>query len=64
MNLSTKDAIYAAGLGAVVGAAYTIGRAAWWGTGTLNDITTPELLMNACVGAIAGMLAFALRRSL
>lgn len=61
MNLSNQEAIYAGLLGAFVGVVYTVGRTAWWGTGTLADVAPLELMAAACVGAVAGIAAFLLR---
>lgn len=64
MNLTNQDAIFAGTLGAVIGIVYTVGNTAWWGDGTLADVVLLEVLAAACIGAVAGILAFLLRQKL
>ena len=64
MNLTNQDAIFAGTLGAVIGIVYTVGNTAWWGDGTLADVVLLEILAAACIGAVAGILAFVLRQKL
>lgn len=64
MNLTNQDTIFAGTLGAVIGIVYTVGSTAWWGDGTLADVVLLEVLAAACIGAVAGMLAFVLRQKL
>ncbi len=58
-----KENLYAAGLGALIGLSYTIGKATW-GDGALADVTMIEVLASAIIGAVAGILAFTLRQRL
>jgi hypothetical protein len=64
MNMTSQEAIYAGSLGAILGVLYTIGKTAWWGDGTIGDVALFELLASACVGAVAGILAFVIRRKM
>jgi hypothetical protein len=63
MNLTNQDAIFAGTLGAVIGVVYTIGHTTW-GDGTLADVVLLEVLAAACIGAVAGILAFVMRQKL
>lgn len=63
MNLSNSEAIYAGTLGAVIGIVYTIGHTTW-GDATLADVVLTDVVAAACIGAVAGILAFLLRRNL
>lgn len=60
MSLPPQEAIFASVLGALVGAGYAIGKVIWDG-GTMADVTLIGTLAAASVGAIAGLLAFAIR---
>ncbi len=62
METFTKEMAYAAALGALVGLVFTIGQTAWWGPGGYGDLTLPGLLSAAAIGAVAGILAFEIRR--
>lgn len=64
MNMSNQDAIFAGTLGAAIGIVYTVGNTAWWGEGSLADVVLLELMAAACIGAVAGILAFVLRQKL
>jgi hypothetical protein len=62
MNLSNQEAIYAGTLGAVIGIVYTV-TTTTWGDATLADVVLTDVLAAACIGAVAGILAFAVRRN-
>lgn len=64
MNFTNQDALFAGTLGAVIGIVYTVGNTAWWGDGTVADVVLLEVLAAACIGAVAGILAFVLRQKL
>ena len=64
MNLTNQDAMFAGMLGAAIGIVYTVGNTAWWGEGTLADVVLLEVLASACIGAVAGILAFVMRQKL
>ena len=64
MNLTNQESIFAGTLGAIVGIAYTVGKTAWWGDGTLTDVVLLEVLAAASIGAAAGILAFVMRQKL
>ncbi len=64
MNLSNQDAIFAGTAGAVIGIVYTVGKTAWWGEGSLADVVILEVLAAACIGAVAGILAFVTRQKM
>jgi hypothetical protein len=61
MDLSPKDAIFAGTLGALVGILYAIGRTTW-GDGSIADLAALDVLASACIGAVAGILAFMIRQ--
>jgi len=61
MNLSNQEAIYAGTLGAAIGIVYTVGTTTW-GDGTLADVVLLDVLAAACIGAVAGILAFWVRQ--
>jgi hypothetical protein len=61
MNLSPQEAAFAGTLGAVIGVVYTVSRSTW-GAATLEDVVLYEVLASGCIGAVAGILAFALRQ--
>jgi hypothetical protein len=63
MNLSNQDAIFGGTLGAAIGIVYTVGTTTW-GDATIADIVLTEVLAAGCIGAVAGILAFALRQNL
>lgn len=63
MNLSNQDAIFAGTLGAVIGIVYTVVHTTW-GEATLADVVLFDVLAAACIGAVAGILAFVARRNL
>lgn len=63
MNLTPQEAMYAGTLGAVIGIVYTVGRTTW-GDATLADVVLVEVLASACIGAMAGILAFLIRRKM
>ena len=62
MNLSNPEAIYAGTLGAAIGIVYTLVNTTW-GEATLADIVLTDVLAAACIGAVAGILAFVLRQN-
>jgi hypothetical protein len=63
MNLTSQEAAYAGTLGAVIGIVYTV-TSTTWGDATLEDVVLLDVLSAACIGAVAGILAFALRRTM
>lgn len=63
MNMTPQEAAYAGTLGAVIGVVYTIGQTTW-GDATLADVVLLDVLSAACIGAVAGILAFAVRRNM
>ncbi len=63
MNLTNQEAIYAGTLGAAIGIVYTL-TSTTWGDATLEDVVLLDVLSAACIGAVAGILAFALRRNI
>ena len=63
MNLSNQDAIFGGTLGAAIGIVYTVSSTTW-GDATLADLVLTDVLAAACIGAVAGILAFALRQNL
>jgi hypothetical protein len=56
--------MFAGTLGAAIGIVYTVGNTAWWGDGTLADVVLLEVLAAACIGAVAGILAFVMRQKM
>lgn len=62
METSTKEMSFASALGAIVGLVYTIGQTVWWGSGSYDELTLAGLLSSAAIGAVAGVLAFEIRR--
>lgn len=63
MNLTSQEAAYAGALGAVIGIVYTVSSTTW-GDATLADVVLTDVLAAGCIGAVAGILAFALRRKM
>jgi hypothetical protein len=63
MNLTPQEATYAGTLGAVIGIVYTV-TSTTWGDATLADVVLTDVLSAACIGAVAGILAFAVRRNI
>lgn len=61
MKLTRPNAFYAAALGAIVGLAYVAGKS-WWGGEAGAVLTASELLAAAALGALGGILAYAIRR--
>ena len=60
MQLDRTDIVYGGGAGAPIGLCYQLGRA-WW-EGDVTAGLNSGLLAAAAVGAVAGILALALRR--
>lgn len=61
MQIGKNDVIYGGGAGALIAVAYQFGRA--WYAGDASTALDPSLLAAAAVGAVAGVLALALRSS-
>lgn len=62
MNLDRENFIFGAVAGAIVGAGYLLGKG-WW----INDYTeasVANLILYGLIGAVGGVLAFAVRGSL
>jgi hypothetical protein len=62
MNISDPEAIYAGTLGAAIGIVYTVANTTW-GDATLADVVLTDVLAAGCIGAVAGILAFVLRKN-
>ncbi len=63
MKFANTEFIFAGTLGAVIGIVYTV-TSTTWGDATLADVVLTDVLSAACIGAVAGILAFAVRRNM
>ncbi|MCH9806399.1 MAG: hypothetical protein K0U74_01580 [Alphaproteobacteria bacterium] len=59
MNLDRENFIFGGVCGAVLGAGYLLGKG-WW-INDYSDATAANLILYALIGAVGGVLAFAVR---
>ncbi len=59
MNLDRENFIFGGVAGAILGSGYILGKG-WW-IGDYSEATVSNLILFALIGAVGGVLAFAVR---